>query len=141
MSIRTNSKSIGNNDAKSAEIAATIRKAWLKAKPEAQAEIAAEFKIGYIAGKERISLSEAQAIFEAGKGAGAINPGAIDRAYSAFVYHIVQGKAKPAPQPAQKRHRIAPAMRTLAMDFLAEFEGENLNEQITKAIALLNALK
>ena len=141
MSIRTNSKSIGNNDAKSATIAATIRKAWLKAKPEAQAEIAAEFKIGYIAGKERISLSEAQAIFEAGKGAGAINPGAIDRAYSAFVYHIVQGKAKPVPQAPKKRNRYSAELREAGMDFLANFEGENLNEQITKAIALLNALK
>jgi hypothetical protein len=29
----------------------------------------------------------------------------------------------------------------MAMDFLGNFEGENLQEQIKKAIALLNALK
>lgn len=140
MSIRTSSKSIGTNDAKSAELAASIRKAWLKAKPEAQAEIVAEFKIGYIAGRERISLSEAQAIFEAGKGAGAINPGAIDRATSAFNYHIRQSKATAAPQ-AQRSMRISTVMRERAMDFLAEFEGETLAEQIKQAVALLNALK
>lgn len=140
MSIRTSSKSIGNNDAKSADIAASIRKAWLKAKPEAQAEIVAEFKIGYIAGREKISLAEAQAIFEAGKGTGAINPAAIDRATSAFNYHIRQSKAAPAQQ-AQRSMRISTVMRERAMDFLAEFEGDSLAEQIKQAVALLNALK
>ena len=141
MSIRTNSKSIGNNDAKSATIAATIRKAWLKAKPEAQAEMHRDFMIGWLAGSERISLSAAEAIIVAGKGKNATNPAAIDRAYSAFVYHIAQGKAKAAPQAPKKRNRYSAELREAGMDFLANFEGENLNEQIAKAIALLNALK
>lgn len=137
--IRTNAKSIGNNDAKAEALAAEIRKAYAKAKPEAQSEIAAEFKIGYIAGRERISLSDAQAIFEAGKGAEAINAAAIDRAVAAFRYHIVQGKTKPAQAP--RNMRISSVMRASAMDFLSNFEGETLAEQIKHATALLNALK
>ena len=94
--------------------------------------------MGYIAGRERISISDAQAIFEAGKGADAINAGAIDRAVSGFRYHIIDGKTKAAPA---KQMRISSEARAIAMDFLGNFEGASLQEQIKQALALLNALK
>ena len=125
MSIRTSAKSIGNNDAKSEALAIAIRKAWLKASPEQQAEIAAEFKVGYIAGRERISLSDAQAIFEAGKGKGATKKGIamIDRATSGFNYHIRHGKTKPASAAAPAKHmRLSADVRAAAKDFLAMFD-------------------
>ena len=56
MSIRTSAKSIGNNDAKSADLASAIRKAWLKASDQRKAEIRLDFMVGYISGQERISL-------------------------------------------------------------------------------------
>lgn len=142
MSTRTNAKSIGNNDAKSADLVIAIRKAYAKAKPEQQAEIAFEFKVGYIAGRERISLSEAQAVFEAGKGKGATKKGIgmIDRATSGFNYHI-RGSKDATAKPAQAHNRISTERRAMAMDFLGNFEGKNLEEQIKAAIALLNALK
>lgn len=136
--VRADAKSIGNNDAKSSDLAIAIRKAYAKAAPELQAEIAFDFKVGYIAGRERISLSDAQAIFEAGKGADAINAGAIDRAVSGFRYHVIDGKTKAAPA---KQMRVSAERRAVAMDFLGNFEGESLQEQIKAAIALLNALK
>jgi hypothetical protein len=141
MSIRINAKSIGNNDAKSDDLAIAIRKAYAKAAPEGKAEIAADFKIGYIAGRERISLSDAQAIFEAGKGKGATkaNIAMIDRATSGFRYHIIGTKSEPAPKP--KHTRVSTERRAWAMDFLGNFKGESLQEQIKEAIALLNALK
>ena len=137
--VRSTAKSIGTNDANTATLAAEIRAAWVKAKPEAQAEIAFEFKVGYIAGRDRVSISDAQAIVEAGKGADAINAPAIVRAVAAWNYHIVQGKAKPAQ--AQTHKRISKEARAWAMDFLGNFEGETLQEQIKQALALLNALK
>ena len=141
MSIRTNAKSIGNKDAKSEALAIAIRKAYAKAKPEAQAELAREFKIGYISGREKVSLAVATQIFEAGKGADAINVGAIDRATSGFNYHIVSKlDNKPASAPVANK-RVSREARAMAMDFLGNFEGENLQEQIKQAIALLNALK
>jgi hypothetical protein len=137
--VRSTAKSIGTNDANTATLAAEIRAAWVKAKPEAQAEIAFEFKVGYIAGRDRVSISDAQAIVEAGKGADAINAPAIVRAVAAWNYHIVQGNAKPAQ--AQSHKRISKEARAWAMDFLGNFEGETLQEQIKQALALLNALK
>lgn len=140
--VRTNAVSIGKKDAQSEALAIAIRKAYAKAKPEAQAELAREFKIGYISGREKVSLAVATKIFEAGKGTDAINAGAIDRAYSGFNYHIVSkldNKSEPAPKP--KHTRVSTERRALAMDFLGNFKGESLQEQIKEAIALLNALK
>lgn len=122
MSTRTTAKSIGNNDAKSAELAAAIRKAYAKAKPEQQAEIAHEFKIGYIAGRDRVSISDAEAIVEAGKGAEAINAAAIVRAVAAWNYHIVgklEGKSEPAPI---KRMRLNKEAREAAEAYLSWFD-------------------
>ena len=139
MSIRTTAKSIGNNDAKSADLASAIRKAWLKASDERKAEIRLDFMVGYISGRERNSLSEAEAIIEAGKGASKAHAQSIDRASSAFRYHIVQGKTK--PKAPEQHARVSKAHREAAMAFLGEFEGENRAEQIKQAIAVLNALK
>lgn len=140
MSIRTTAKSIGNKDASTAELAATIRKAYAKATPEQQQEIRADFHIGYIAGRDRVSISDATAIWEAGKGAGAINAPAIVRAVAAWKYHVADHATKVEAAPV-KRHRISTEHRALAMDFLGNFEGETLAEQIKQAVALLNALK
>ena len=141
MSIRTTAKSIGTKDASTAELAALIRKAYAKAKPEQAHEIRADFHIGYISGKDRLSISDATAIWQAGKGEGAINAPAIARAVSAWKYHVTDHLPKADAAPAQVNKRIDKAAKAMAMDFLGNFEGENLQEQIKKAIALLNALK
>ena len=142
MSIRTNAKSIGTKDAQSEVLAAEIRKAWLKASAERKAELAREFKIGYIAGKERISLSDAEAIFDAGKGAGVPKKhvAMIDRSVSGFNYHIAKAKAS-TEAAQQKSMRIQAHIREAAMTFLGEFEGENLAEQIAKALKVLQAMR
>ena len=121
MSIRTNAKSIGNKDAQSEALAIAIRKAYAKAKPEAQAELAREFKIGYISGREKVSLAVATQIFEAGKGADAINVGAIDRATSGFNYHIVS-KLETKPAEPVKSMRLSRDVRAAAEAYLAQFE-------------------
>ena len=137
MSTRTDAKSIGNNDAKSAEIAAGIRTKWLKASDEKKREIALDFKVGYIAGRDRLSISDAEAVMAEGK-VNERNTKMISRAVSAFNYHVVNGKTKPAPQ----RHtRIQAHVREAATTFLAEFEGETLAEQIAQAIRVLQAMR
>lgn len=140
MSIRLSAKSIGNNDAKSAELATEIRKAWLKAKPEVQSEIRLDFMIGYISGRERISLSDAQTIISEGKGKGApkAHIAMIDRATSGFTYHIKDGKTKPS---TEAHTRVSKAHREAANWFIEQFEGEKRNQQIDAAIAVLRALK
>ena len=140
-SIRTNAVSIGKKDAESEALCAAIRKAYAKAKPEAKAELAREFKIGYISGREKVSLAVATQIFEAGKGVNAIDVGAVDRATSGFNHHIVSKLDSKSESAPVKRNRISTEHRALAMDFLGNFEGKNRTEQIKQAIALLNALK
>ena len=137
--VRSDAQFIGKKDATTADKIIAIRKAWLKAKPEAQAEIVHEFKVGYISGRDRLSISQAEAVVAAGKGADAINAPAIVRAVSAWHDQVMKGVPKPAT--AQVNKRIDKAAKAMAMDFLGNFEGENLQEQIKKAIALLNALK
>ena len=138
--VRTDAQFIGKKDATTADKIIAIRKAWLKAKPEAQAEIVYEFKVGYISGRDRTSISQAEAIVQAGKGEGAINAPAIVRAVAAWHDQVMKGVAK-ATDTAQSRKRVSSERRALAMDFLGNFEGKNLQEQIKQAIALLNALK
>jgi hypothetical protein len=120
-SIRTNAVTIGKKDAQSEALALVIRKAYAKAKPEAQAELAREFKIGYISGREKVSLAVATQIFDAGKGADAINAGAIDRATSGFNYHIV-GKLETKPAEPVKSMRVSRDLRAAAEAYLAQFD-------------------
>ena len=131
MSIRTTAKSIGNKDAQSKALASAIRKAWLKASDQRKAEIRLDFMVGYISGQERISLSDAEAVIGAGKGAEAINADAIDRASSAFRYHIVQGKTKPEPKSSK---RYSPELRKAAEAYLKKFDS------VAEAIAVLRAV-
>jgi len=137
--VRSDAQFIGKKDATTADKIIAIRKAWLKAKPEAQAEIVHEFKVGYISGRDRLSISQAEAIVAAGKGADAINAPAIVRAVAAWHDQVMKDVPKPAK--AQSNKRISAERRALAMDFLGNFEGETLQEQIKQALALLNALK
>jgi hypothetical protein len=138
--VRNDAQYIGKKDASTAEKIIAIRKAWLKAKPEAQAEIVHEFKVGYIAGRDRLSISQAEAIVVAGKGAEAINAPAIVRAVAAWHDQVMKGVATATAAPA-KHKRVSKEARAMAMDFLGNFEGKNLQEQIKHAVALLNALK
>ena len=54
-----------------------------------------------------------------------------------MVWFTPERQAKPAPKTNQ---RIDPSLRSAAMTFLAEFEGETLDEQIKQALAILKAL-
>jgi hypothetical protein len=134
MSIRTNAKSIGNKDAQSEALAIAIRKAYAKAKPEAQAELTREFKIGYISGREKVSLAVATKIFEAGKGADAINVAAIDRATSGFNYHIVS-KLETKPAEPVKSMRLSKAVRAAAEAYLAQFDSVADAIKVLRAVA------
>jgi hypothetical protein len=138
--VRIEAQFIGKKDAATAEKIEAIRKAWLKATPEAQAEIVLDFKVGYISGRDRVSISQAEAIVAAGKGKDAINAPAIVRAVAAWHDQVMKGVPKADAAPA-KHKRISSEARALAMDFLGNFEGKNRTEQIKQAIALLNALK
>jgi hypothetical protein len=133
-SVRTTAVSIGKKDAQSEALAIAIRKAYAKAKPEAQAELTREFKIGYISGREKVSLAVATKIFEAGKGADAINVAAIDRATSGFNYHIVS-KLETKPAEPVKSMRLSKAVRAAAEAYLAQFDSVADAIKVLRAVA------
>lgn len=133
-SIRTNAVTIGKKDAQSEALALVIRKAYAKAKPEAQAELAREFKIGYISGREKVSLAVATQIFEAGKGVNAINAGAIDRATSGFNYHIVS-KLETKPAEPVKSMRVSRELRAAAEAYLEQFDSVDEAIKVLRAVA------
>jgi hypothetical protein len=58
-----------------------------------------------------------------------------------FKYHISRDGAKSVSGAPVKQARISREHRDAAMDFLGNFDGENLAEQIAQALKLLNALK
>jgi hypothetical protein len=133
-SIRTNAVTIGKKDAQSEALALAIRKAYAKAKPEAQAELAREFKIGYISGREKVSLAVATQIFEAGKGVNAINAGAIDRATSGFNYHIVS-KLETKPAEPVKSMRVSRELRAAAEAYLEQFDSVDEAIKVLRVVA------
>ena len=135
MSIRTNAKSIGNKDASTAELAIAIRKAYAKAKPEAQQEIRRDFYIGYISGKDRVSISEAEAIVDAGKGADAINAPAIVRAVAAWKYYVADHLKQAKPEQPAKRMRLSAEAREAAEAYLSWFESVDDAIKALRAVA------
>ena len=135
MSIRTNAKSIGNKDASTAELAIAIRKAYAKAKPEAQQEIRTDFHIGYIAGRDRGCISEAEAIWAAGKGADAINAPAIVRAVAAWKYYVADHLKQAKPEQAVKRMRLSAEAREAAEAYLSWFDSVDDAIKALRAVA------
>lgn len=135
MSIRTNAKSIGNKDASTAELAIAIRKAYAKAKPEAQQEIRRDFYIGYISGKDRVSISEAEAIVDAGKGADAINAPAIVRAVAAWKYYVADHLKQAKVEQTVKRMRLSAEAREAAEAYLSWFESVDDAIKALRAVA------
>ena len=136
MSIRSKAKSVGTKDREAKENLAAIVKAYNKAGAEGKAEILLDYKVGYIAGYAKVSMDDAERILSEGK-VSKENTLAIDAAVASVRYHFVK---KGAP-PSHARTSVSKAHRAAAMDFLGNFEGETLAEQIKAAVAVLNALK
>lgn len=137
MSIRSKAKSVGTKDREAKENLADIVKAYNKAGAEGKAEILLDYKVGYIAGYAKVSMSVAERILSEGK----VNRGntlAIDAAVASVAYHF---RKKPSGDAQQKSMRIQAHIREAAMTFLGEFEGETLADQIAKALKVLNAMK
>ena len=135
IAVRTDAKFIGKKDATTAEKIVAIRKAWLKAKtPEAQQEIRRDFHIGYIAGRDRVSISEAEAIVDAGKGADAINAPAIVRAVAAWHDQVMKGVVN-KPEQAVKRMRLSAEARKAAEAYLSWFNSVDDAIKALRAVA------
>lgn len=133
---------LGQADRLTLEASLPFHTAYSKATPEQRAQLKHDWQVGYIMGKAKVDEKAAERILSRGKGAGVskAHVEAVDKAYSSFRYHVVRtAKSKSEGEPTHQR--ISRAERALAMDFLGNFKGENLAEQIKAAVALLNAMK
>jgi len=138
LSIKQFATNVGNHTTAIRESADAFHKAYTSATPTQQGALRKEWMLGHLEGQ---GVSDAERTFSLGKGKGAKPEAvkAIDRASSDFRYYVVR-PVKPAPAQTTNK-RISAERRAVAMDFLGNFEGETLQEQIKQALALLNALK
>jgi hypothetical protein len=140
MTIRNTAKSIGAQDRNTEAAMAEHIKAYTKAKPEVQAEMRRDYQVGYIAGRGKVSMAESERILSNGKGANCESEAhikLIDQATASFNYWF---KSTPKQAKPQTHARISKPLREAATNFLAEFEGETLQEQVNAAIAVLRAI-
>jgi hypothetical protein len=128
---------IGNATRKVREAADPFHAAYVGATPEQRKDLRQRWMLGHLEGQ---GVKGAERILSEGKGAGALpeHIKAIDRASSDFRYMVV--RPEPATAAPVKAKRISPVLRSAAMDFLANFEGESLEEQLKQALTVLRSL-
>jgi len=120
------------------EAADPFHAAYVGATPEQRKDLRQRWMLGHLEGQ---GVSNPERTLSLGKGKGSKPEAvkAIDRASSDFRYYVIRPvKAKSAK--ASSHQRISKELRSSAMDFLANFEGESLEEQLKKALAVLRAL-
>jgi hypothetical protein len=128
---------IGSATRKVREAADPFHVAYVGATPEQRKDLRHRWMLGHLEGQ---GFKSVERILSEGKGAGA-NPEhvkAIDRASADFRYMVVRPEPKDAAPASAKR--VSPVLRNAAMDFLSNFEGESLEEQIKQALTVLRSL-
>jgi hypothetical protein len=128
---------IGSAARKVRDAADPFHAAYLEGTPEQRKDLRQRWMLGHLEGQ---GVKGSERILSEGKGSGAKpeHVKAIDRASSDFRYMVV----RPEPKTSEpvKAKRISPVLRSAAMDFLANFEGESLEEQLKQALTVLRAL-
>ena len=138
LSIKQFAVNVGNHNTAIRDAADAFHDAYTGATPTQQSALRKEWMLGHLEGQ---GVSNPERTLSLGKGKGSKPEAvkAIDRASSDFRYYVIRPvKAKSAK--ASSHQRISKELRSSAMDFLANFEGESLEEQLKKALAVLRAL-
>ena len=108
------------------EVSFVWHKQYAKATPATRQAMREEFMAAFVLGYCR------------GEKSHSIRRNAEMAASQKFKYHISRDGAKDAKaQPEPSRQRVSKVHRDAAMDFLANFEGDTLEEQIKQALAVL----
>lgn len=137
LSIKQFAINVGNSTTAIRTAADAFHTAYIGATTAQQGALRKDWMLGHIEGQ---GVSNPERIFSLGKGKGASAAGiaAIDRAYSDFRYYVVRpSKAKSAPTTSK---RVSKELRSAAMDFLGNFEGDTLEAQLKQALAVLRSL-
>ena len=130
---------LGNNDRLTLDASKPLHTAYAKGDAWQRNTMRKECMVAYIMGKLAVSDKVAGRILSDTKTERSVEEQKQYKcANEQFTYHVSRTNNKVISQA--KSYRIDPKMRDMAMSFLAEFEGENLNAQIKAAKALLSAM-
>lgn len=88
------------------EASAPFHKAYVQGDAAARSALRTEWCSGYIAGNLLVSEAKAQKIWEAGKGAGALNAAAVNRATRSFAHHVVRSESSSGKSEGGSRVRL-----------------------------------
>jgi hypothetical protein len=128
---------LGTATRKVRDAADPFHAAYVDGTLEQRKDLRQSWMLGHLEGQ---GFKGAERILSAGKGAGADpeHVKAIDRASADFRYMVI----RPEPKTSEpvKAKRVSPVLRSAAMDFLANFEGDSLEAQLKQALEVLRAL-
>lgn len=88
------------------EASAPFHKAYVQSDAAARSALRAEWCSGYLAGNLLVSAARAAKIWEAGKGAGALDAAAVNRATRSFAHHVVRSEASSGKSEGGSRVRL-----------------------------------
>ena len=115
-------------------------KQYVKASAATRQAMREEFMTHFISGMLECNAKQAMRILITPNGERTeTQRKAYQAASQKFLYHISRTGAK-TEQPKQPSVRIAGHLRTAAMTFLAEFDGESLEDQLRQALIVLRSL-
>lgn len=97
---------VGAQERLTLEASLPFHRAYVAGDAETRAALRTEWCVGYIAGREAVSEARATKIWEAGKGAGALDAAACNRAAASFSAHVIRPEAKSEASEGEKRVRL-----------------------------------
>lgn len=129
---------VGAQERLTLEASLPFHKAYVAADAETRATLREEWAVGYISGREAVSEKRAQAIWEAGKGAGALDAAACNRATRSFAHHVVRSEAKSEASEGQARVRLPSGTIERVMSAYAGLTREQILVAHKRALASIS---
>lgn len=129
---------VGAQERLTLEASLPFHKAYVAGDAETRAALRTEWCIGYISGREAVSEARATKIWEAGKGAGALDAAACNRATRSFAHHVVRSEAKSEASEGEKRVRLPSGCVDRVMSAYAGLTRAQIIEAHKRALASLS---
>jgi len=106
LSTRQFAFNLGCTNAMTLAASLPFHEAYVAGDAAARTALRAEWCVGYISGHEGVSEARAQKVWEAGKGAGAIDAAAVNRATRSFAHHVVRSESGNGKREGGSRVRL-----------------------------------
>lgn len=131
---------LGRTQRLTLEASLPFHSAYVQGDAAARSALRTEWCSGFIAGNLNVSEGRAAKIWEAGKGAGALDAGAVNRATRSFAHHVVRSESgsgksegvKPVRLPSGTVERIKDAYAGLTRAQIVEAHKRALDSIVFK---------